>query len=66
MPAFDTCFDSAKYKGEVAKDLADGARIGMTGTPMLFVNGRLIAGAQPFSKFKQVIDEELKKQTQAK
>ena len=32
---------------------------GVTGTPAFFINGRLIAGAYPFSEFKKIIDEEL-------
>ena len=31
----------------------------MTGTPAFFINGRMLSGAQPFEKFKEVIDEEL-------
>lgn len=58
---FNQCLDSGKYKQEVEKDLADGSAAGVTGTPAVFVNGRLVVGAQPFSAFKVVIDEELKK-----
>jgi protein-disulfide isomerase len=31
------------------------------GTPAFFVNGRLVSGAQPFSVFEQIIQEELNK-----
>src|SRR3989344_2407900 len=58
---FNQCLDSGKYKQEVDKDLADGSAAGVTGTPAIFVNGRLIVGAQPSAAFKAVIDEELKK-----
>lgn len=58
---FNQCLDSGKYKQEIEKDLADGSAAGVTGTPAVFVNGRLIVGAQPFAAFKAVIDEELKK-----
>lgn len=58
---FNQCLDSGKYKQEVEKDLADGSVAGVTGTPAVFVNGRLIVGAQPFAAFKVIIDEELKK-----
>ena len=33
--------------------------VGATGTPGFFVNGRKLRGAQPFDKFKAVIDEEI-------
>lgn len=58
---FNQCLDSGKYKAEVNKDLSDGTAAGVQGTPAVFVNGRLIVGAQPFAAFKAVIDEELKK-----
>lgn len=58
---FDKCLDSEKYKDEVLKDQKDGQAAGVEGTPAFFVNGRLISGAQPFSVFQKVIDEELKK-----
>lgn len=45
----------------VQKDHAEMAKVGVTGTPGFFVNGRFVRGAQPFPVFKQLIDEELKK-----
>lgn len=40
---------------------AHGARLGVSGTPAFFVNGRFISGAQPLDRFKRLIDEELRK-----
>lgn len=57
---FNQCLDSGKYKSEVEKDLADGSAYGVSGTPTLYINGKPIVGAQPFSTFKAVIDDELK------
>ncbi|MBI4224143.1 MAG: DsbA family protein, partial [Deltaproteobacteria bacterium] len=59
--SFNQCLDSRKYAEEVQQDLDEGSKAGVTGTPGFFVNGILISGAQPFSKFKEVIDDELKK-----
>jgi len=56
---FNECLDSGKYQAEVQKDLADGQKYGVTGTPAFFINGRLVSGAQPFDVFKGIIDEEL-------
>lgn len=56
---FNSCLDGGKYKEEVAKDIADGVAAGVSGTPTTFVNGQKIVGAQPFSAFKVVIDQEL-------
>jgi protein-disulfide isomerase len=58
---FDKCLDSGKYKAQVQKDVADGVAAGVQGTPTLFINGRVISGAVPFSEIKRVIDDELKR-----
>ncbi|MBM4353966.1 MAG: hypothetical protein FJ109_09275 [Deltaproteobacteria bacterium] len=49
----------------VASDKAAVAAIGLTGTPMFLVNGRVIQGAQPPENFRTLIDEELKKAEEA-
>lgn len=58
---FNSCLDSEKYSEEVNNDVKDGQAAGVTGTPGFFINGRLVVGAQPFSAFKSIIDEELNK-----
>ncbi len=57
--AFDSCLDSGKYAAQVATDLAEGQRAGVSGTPAMFVNGRFISGAVPFATLSRVIDDEL-------
>ncbi len=56
---FDSCIDSGQMAEEVAKDMQDGQRAGITGTPGFFINGKLVKGAQPFSVFKTEIDAAL-------
>jgi len=56
---FDSCLDSGEMADEVQKDLDDGTAAGVSGTPGFFINGRQLSGAQPFSAFKTIIDEEL-------
>ena len=56
----DGCLDSGKYADEITKDTQDGASYGVQGTPAVFVNGKLISGAQPYANFKAAIDAELK------
>src|SRR5262249_15602643 len=56
---FDECLAKKSYAKEIDKDVADGAKVGVSGTPAFFVTGRMLSGAQPFDKFKEVIDEEL-------
>ncbi len=58
---FKECFSAGKFKADVQKDMADGSKYGVTGTPAFFVNGRFVSGAQPFESFKAMIDEELAK-----
>ncbi|MAG08461.1 hypothetical protein CMO89_03235 [Candidatus Woesearchaeota archaeon] len=58
---FNECLDSGKMADEVTKDLNDGAKLGVSGTPAFFINGKLISGAQSFSAFKSIIDQELAK-----
>ena len=56
---FDSCLDTGKMAQEVQKDMADGGRAGIQGTPGFLVNGQLISGAQPFSVFQQAIEAAL-------
>jgi protein-disulfide isomerase len=56
---FNACVDSHKYKADVDTDVMAGDEVGVTGTPMFFINGRLLDGAQPIEAFKRIIDEEL-------
>jgi protein-disulfide isomerase len=60
--------DSAKFKEKlkvagkkVDEDHEIAKKSGINGTPGFLINGVLLSGAQPFEKFKTVIDEELGK-----
>ena len=56
---FDDCLEKKPFKAEIDKDVKDGEKAGVNGTPAFFINGRMLSGAQPFEKFKEVIDDEL-------
>lgn len=58
---FKACLEGGKYKAAIDADVAEGSAIGIKSTPTFFVNGKLIAGAQPMEVFKEIIDEELAK-----
>jgi protein-disulfide isomerase len=45
----------------VEADAKQGAALGVTGTPTVFVNGRRVTGAHPLATFKGLIDQELRK-----
>lgn len=63
---FSDCLDKSATKAEVDADIAEGNKAGVDGTPAFFLtNGdafeaktswQKIVGAQPYSKFKTVID----------
>ena len=57
--AFETCLGSGKHQAAIKKEIEEGRRLGVTGTPAFFINGRLLSGAQPLEAFVRVIDEEL-------
>ncbi len=56
---FDDCLDKGKYAKAIQDEEAYGEKLGVSGTPAFFINGKFINGAQPFDVFKQVIDAEL-------
>jgi protein-disulfide isomerase len=58
-PAFTDCFDRNLSLPLVDHDLIEGRKLGVRSTPTFFVNGRLIAGAQPIAEFETIIDDEL-------
>jgi len=58
-PAFATCLDSSKHGERVRDGVAEGTRLGVDSTPTVYINGRMLAGAQPYETFVTVIDEEL-------
>jgi len=61
MGRFRAALDSNKFDAQISADSAEGTRLGASGTPTFFINGRQLVGAQPCASFKQIIDEELVK-----
>lgn len=54
--AFASCMDSEKYKKEIDEDIALAQQVGASGTPAFVINGQLVIGAQPFTRFQQAIE----------
>ena len=52
---------SSSVRKVVDGDLAMARKLGVTGTPSFFINGRFLSGAQPYASFASVIDRELAK-----
>jgi protein-disulfide isomerase len=64
MNKFQADMDGAACKKKVRQDQAELQKVGTTGTPAFYINGRFLSGARPFEQFKAIIDEELKKADQ--
>jgi len=58
---FNDCYDNKKTADRVRADMAEGQSVGVTGTPAFLINGRFLSGAQPFPRFKAIIDDELQR-----
>lgn len=58
---FEKDFADLANKEIVDADMAEARSLGLTGTPAFFVNGRYLRGAQPYTAFVRVINEELEK-----
>lgn len=56
---FDQCLDAGTHAANVQADVDLGAEMGVQSTPTLYINGRIVTGAQPAAVFEQIIDDEL-------
>lgn len=59
LPAFTTCLDNRAALADVTRDVEEGDRLGVNGTPTFYVNGRPVEGLIPAGRFFQVVDEAL-------
>ena len=59
LERFAACRANPRTQTIVTANRASGERLGITGTPAFFINGRFVTGAQPDEVFQRVIDEEL-------
>lgn len=57
---FNDCTGLNKNKTAIEEDAKEGKLAGVRGTPTLFINGLKVPGAQSFSYYKSIIDQELK------
>jgi protein-disulfide isomerase len=58
MKGFQQALDTARGKGSIDADMAEGNSLGSFGTPAFFVNGHYLSGAKPFEEFAKVINGE--------
>lgn len=59
MDTFNECLKSGKYSAGIQMDVAAGMKVGVSGTPAIFVNGRPLSGAVAYETIAAIIDEEL-------
>ena len=51
----EACYSNQTYAAEVEATIAEGAQLGLRGTPSFFIDGYLLVGALPFETFEQAI-----------
>jgi protein-disulfide isomerase len=56
---FQDCLASGRYESTIEADMEIGQEIGVEATPTFFVNGILVAGAQPYERFASLVEREL-------
>jgi len=59
MIRFRGDLDAGTYRAAINEDMKDAEKLGITGTPTFFVNGRPVIGNQSLKVFADVVDEEL-------
>ena len=55
---FTRDLDSEELVALLDREVAEANRLGVTGTPTFFINGRIVSGAQPYENFKALIERE--------
>ena len=59
LTKFKAALDNRAHKAAVDADDKAGTDLGISGTPAFLINGYYVSGAQPFQKFKKLIDRAL-------
>jgi protein-disulfide isomerase len=57
--AFDKCLDSGDQVAAVQKDVTQGLRLGLTGTPSFFINGHFFSGAVTYKTLHEFVEQQL-------
>jgi len=58
---FDKCLDSGEQTAAVQKDFAEAQRLGLTGTPSIFINGHMFgwSGVLKYPALREMVEQEL-------
>ncbi len=60
MTKFRQTVADSRKQARLEQDMKLGERLGVTGTPTFFINGRRFAGAYPLESFVDLLDQEIK------
>jgi len=56
---FDSCLDTGRFTERVQEDMKEAVKVGVTGTPTVFVNGVMVDGGASYEALAKAIDREL-------
>jgi protein-disulfide isomerase len=59
ITAFVTCMDEQRHQSRIRADKEEGQRLGLQGTPTLFINGQRLRGAQTLDQLTQAVQQAL-------
>jgi predicted DsbA family dithiol-disulfide isomerase len=60
IPEFEACLDSGKFAEQIEKDMQAATRMGVEGTPAVFMNGmQVVGGAVGYEALVETIEEEI-------
>lgn len=59
LEKFKQALDSHQFSEQVSREIEEGKKAGIHGTPSFVINGRLLVGAKSIDEFKSVIDDAL-------
>jgi len=57
----DCVANPKSVESKIDENFESGSKVGVTGTPAFFINGRRLSGALPYEEFKRIFDDELSK-----
>jgi protein-disulfide isomerase len=61
MPKYDACMEAETFRPQVQANAAEAERRQVGQTPTFLFNGTMVAGAVPYDRFKEYVDEAAKK-----
>ena len=59
MKRFVADLDGNRFQTVIDEDKAEGSRLGVTGTPTFFVNGKRMVGMRPLAEYRALVEAEL-------